>query len=49
LASYDSVQCCCISLTIAFALDDFESLLQNFGVAWTSSKFGDFRLGDGER
>ncbi len=39
----------CILLTIAFAFDDFESLLKNFGLILTSSKFGNFRLGDGER
>jgi hypothetical protein len=26
----------------------FESLLQNFGLIWTGSKFGNFGLGDGE-
>jgi hypothetical protein len=32
-----------------FALDYFESLLQNFGLSWANSKFGNFGLGDGER
>ncbi len=30
------------------ALDDFESLPQNFGLVWTHWKFWNFRLGDGE-
>jgi hypothetical protein len=39
---------CYISLTFAFALDDFKSLLQNFSLVWTSSKCVHFRLGDGK-
>ncbi len=35
-------------LTFAFAFDDFESLLQNFGHIRTGSKFYIFGLGDGE-
>jgi hypothetical protein len=34
----------CISLTF----DDFKSLLQNFGLAQTGSKFGNFGLGNGK-
>ncbi len=30
----------------AFALDDFESLMQNFSLAQTSSKVGNFVLGN---
>jgi hypothetical protein len=33
----------------AFAFNDFESLLQNFGLIWTSSKFENFGLCDDER
>jgi hypothetical protein len=29
-----------ILLTFAFAFADFESLLQNFGLSWIGSKFG---------
>ncbi len=37
----------CIWLTFAFAFDDFDSLLQNFSLIWTGSKFWNFGLGDG--
>jgi hypothetical protein len=43
------VQFHCISLIIAFAFDDFKSLLQNFSLVQTSSKFQNFGLGNGER
>jgi hypothetical protein len=35
-------------LTFASAFDDFESLHQNFGFVRTSSKSGNFGLGDGK-
>ncbi len=38
----------CISLTFAFAFDDFKSLLWNFSLNWNDSKFGNFRLGNAE-
>ncbi len=38
-----------VAFFIAFAFDDFESLLQNLGMVQTSLKWGNFRLGDGKR
>jgi hypothetical protein len=35
-------------LNFAFTFNDFESLLQNFGLISTGSKFGHFGLGDGK-
>jgi hypothetical protein len=32
----------------SFGFDNFESLLENFGLVWTSSKLGNFGVGDGE-
>ncbi len=43
---FDFVHFHCISLF--FALSDFKSLLQNFSLARTGSKLGNFGLGDGE-
>jgi hypothetical protein len=40
---------CCILLLCAFAFDDSEHLLQNFGLAQTTSNLGNFRLGDDKR
>ncbi len=40
---------CCILLIFVFAFDDFKSLLLNFSLIQTISKFGNFGLGDGER
>jgi hypothetical protein len=45
---FDFVQFHCILITFAFAFDDFESLLPNFGLIWIGSKFGNFRIGDGK-
>jgi hypothetical protein len=42
----DITQFCCISLTVAF--NYFKSLLQNFGLVWTGSKFGNLGLGNGK-
>jgi hypothetical protein len=33
---------------VAFALGDFKSLLQNFGLSQTDPKFQNFGLGNGE-
>jgi hypothetical protein len=46
--SIDFIQFQCISLTFAFAFDAIKSLPQNFGLVRTSSKFRNFRLGNGE-
>jgi hypothetical protein len=45
---FDFNQFCCILLSLTFAFDDFERLLQNFGLARTGSKFGNFRPGNRE-
>ncbi len=37
-----------LQLLLPFAYDNFESLLQNFSLIWTGSKFGNFGLGDGK-
>ncbi len=37
-----------ISLSFSFAFGPFESLPQNFSLFWNSSKFQNFRLGDGK-
>jgi hypothetical protein len=38
----------CILLTFALAFNDLKSLLQNFGLDQTGSKFRDLRLDDGK-
>jgi hypothetical protein len=35
-------------LAFALAVDDFESLLRNFGLSQTDPKFQNFGLGNGE-
>ncbi len=37
-----------ISLTFAFTFGNFKSLLQNFGLICTVSKFANFALGNGK-
>ncbi len=48
IQTFDFVQFHCNLLTFAFALDYFESLLQNFSLIWTGSKLGNFGLGNGK-
>ncbi len=43
--NYAFVQFGDVSILFAFAIDDFESLLQIFGLAQTISKFGNFGFG----
>jgi hypothetical protein len=37
-----------INFCTFFGFDVFKSLLQNFGLFWTVSKFGNFKLGNGK-
>jgi hypothetical protein len=49
MASYlNFVQLQCILVTFGFALGDFESLPQHFGLFQNRSKFQNFGLGDGK-
>ncbi len=47
--NFDFVRFHCILLTISFTFFNFESIVQQFGLIWTSSKFGNFGLGNGDR
>ncbi len=49
LTKFHCIKICFHPILLLFVLDDFKSLLQNFGLDQTISNFGNFRLGDGKR